>query len=204
MLRLDTSYTTRVPKLWSETIETHRHAVREAILDTAWRLVREHGLTSVTMSQVAKEAGISRGTLYKYFPDVEAILFSAHERHIAAHLEQLRQLGERSGDARSRLKAVLETYAVIAYHRGQGGTELAALLHRGDQVVGAQRRLIELIRDLLTEVAASGQLRPDVSPAELATYCLHSLTAASSLPSEAAVHRLVKVTLAGLTPDSGS
>ena len=33
---------------------------------------------------------------------------------------------------------------------------------------------------------------------ELASYCLHALTAASSLPSKAAVRRLVKVTLAGL------
>ena len=189
-----------MPKLWSETIETHRHAVQDAILETAWRLVNEHGLTSVTMSQIAKEAGIGRATLYKYFPDVEAILCAGHERHVAGHLERLSELGARSGDARGRLRAVLEAYAMISYHREQGGTELAALLHRGDQVVLAQQRLIELMRDLLAEVADSGQLRRDVSPAELATYCLHALTAAGSLPSEAAARRLVRVTLAGLDP----
>jgi len=57
-----------------------------------------------------------------------------------------------------------------------------------------------MIRDLLTEGAAVGDVRDDVSPDELASYCLHALTAAGSLPSKAAVRRLVVVTLAGLHP----
>jgi hypothetical protein len=57
-----------------------------------------------------------------------------------------------------------------------------------------------MIRDLLTEAAAAGDLRDDVAPDELASYCLHALTAASSLPSKAAVRRLVTVILAGLRP----
>jgi hypothetical protein len=45
-----------------------------------------------------------------------------------------------------------------------------------------------------------GDIQDDVSPAELATYCVHALTAARSLPSRTAVRRLVEVTLAGLRP----
>jgi len=48
--------------------------------------------------------------------------------------------------------------------------------------------------------AQTGNLRKDVAPDELATYCLHALTAASNLASKAAVRRLVTVTLAGLRP----
>jgi hypothetical protein len=80
------------------------------------------------------------------------------------------------------------------------GTELAALLHRGEHVAQAQQHLINLIRDLLAEGAKTGDFRNDVAPAELAAYCLHALTAASSLPSKGAVRRLVTVTLAGLHP----
>lgn len=61
----------------------------------------------------------------------------------------------------------------------------------------AQRRLSDFIRDLLKEGAATGALRDDVALPELASYCLHALTAAGSLPSKAAVRR-VRVTLAGL------
>ena len=75
-------YTEVVPKLWNETIEAHRAAVRDAILDTTAALVAEHGLWSVTMSQIAEKTGIGRATLYKYFADVEAILLAWHERPI--------------------------------------------------------------------------------------------------------------------------
>jgi len=96
-----------VPKLWEETIETHRRSVRQAILDTTAGLVAEHGLRAVTMSQIAEQTGIGRATLYKYFPDVDAILLSWHEQQVDHHLEQLRRLAEHAGDPRKRLEAVL-------------------------------------------------------------------------------------------------
>jgi hypothetical protein len=48
------------------------------------------------------------------------------------------------------------------------------------------------------------ELRDDVAPRELASYCLHALTAAGDLPSEAAVHRLVTVTLTGVRPSAAA
>lgn len=188
-----------MPKLWTDTIEAHRRTVHDAILDAAWQLVAEHGLLSVTMSQIAEKAGIGRATLYKYFPDVEAILYAAHQRHVAGHLHHLAQLRDGGGRPVERLQAVLKAYAMIASRREQHGTEeLGALLHRGDHVTRAQQQLVDLIEDVLREVAAAGQLRDDVAPDELASYCLHALTAASSVPSKAAVRRLVTVTLDGL------
>jgi AcrR family transcriptional regulator len=194
-------YTRWVPRLWNDTIQAHRAAVRDAILDTTAALVAENGLLSVTMSQIAETTGIGRATLYKYFPDVEAILFAWHERQITAHLAQLEELRDQPGDAGKRLEAVLEAYALISHDRfshEHPGPELAALLHRGAHLTKAQQHVHDLIKDLLTEVAATGNLRDDVGPDELATYCLHALGAANSLPSKAAVRRLVGVTLAGL------
>jgi AcrR family transcriptional regulator len=197
------AYTEVVPRLWNDTIQAHRAAVRDAILDTTAALVAEHGLLSVTMSQIAETTGIGRATLYKYFPDVEAILFAWHERQITAHLAQLEELRDQAGDARQRLEAVLEAYALITHDRfshEHPGPELAALLHRGAHLTRAQRHVHDLIKDLLTEVAATGDLREDVAPDELTSYCVHALGAAGSLPSKAAVRRLVTVTLAGLRP----
>jgi AcrR family transcriptional regulator len=101
-----------VSKLWNETIEAHRREVRDAILDAAAALVAEHGLLSVTMSQIAEKTGIGRATLYKYFPDVEAILLAWHERQVTAHLDHLTALRNQSGDAAERLEAVLEAYVL--------------------------------------------------------------------------------------------
>jgi AcrR family transcriptional regulator len=200
------AYTSSVPKLWTETIEAHRHEVREAILDTAAALATEHGLLSVTMSQIAEETGIGRATLYKYFPDVEAILLAWHERRITGHLQHLSDVRARAGDAGERLQAVLEAYALIDHeHHGvehhrrhRQDPALAALLHRGGHVARAHDKLRAMIRDLITEAAKAGEIRDDVAPSELATYCLHALSASSTLPSKTAVLRLVAVTLTGL------
>jgi len=197
----DVTYAWLVPKLWNETIEAHRREVRDAILDTTAALVAEYGLRSVTMSQIAEETGVGRATLYKYFSGVEAILLAWHDRQISGHLEYLADVRDEAGDARERLEAVLEAYALILHEsHGHHDTELAAFLHRDKQVAQAQHELSDLLRDLLTEAAKAGDVRGDVAPAELANYCLHALTAASSLPSKVAVRRLVAVTVAGLHP----
>jgi AcrR family transcriptional regulator len=191
-----------VPKLWNETIEQHRREVHRAIQDTTAALVAEHGLRSVTMSKIAEETGIGRATLYKYFSDVEAILFAWHERQIAGHLDYLAEIRDQAGDdAGERLEAVLNAYALIAHQsRGHDDTALVDFFHRDENVARAKQRLRDMIRDLLTEGARAGDLRDDVAPDELASYCLHALTAAGSLASKAAVRRLVTVILSGLRP----
>jgi AcrR family transcriptional regulator len=195
------AYTSVVPRLWTETIETHRREVRDAIVDTTAALVAEHGLRSVTMSQIAEETGIGRATLYKYFPDVESILRTWHERQIAGHLEYLAEVRDQATEPGERLEAVLEAFALVSRDpSGHHDTEFAALLHGDEQVARAQHQVHLMIRDLLAEAAQTGDVRDDVSPGELAGYCVHALTGASTQHSKAAVRRLVMVTMAGLRP----
>lgn len=187
-----------MPRLWSETIETHRGAVRAATLDATAALVAEHGLASVTMSQIAKAAGIGRATLYKYFPDVESILISWHERQIAHHLDHLTAIRDKSRDPCQQLNAVLEAYALMRHEHH--GTELAALLHRGEHFTRAEQHLDNFIADIITAGTKTGDVRDDVAAHELASYCLHALAAANALTSKAAIRRLVMVTSSGLRP----
>ena len=189
-----------MPRLWTDTIEAHWQAVRDATLDTTAALVAEHGLAAVTMSQIARETGIGRATLYKYFPDVEAILAAWHDRHVTRHLEHLAQVAAKAGGSASgRLESVLSAYALITYERPRG-TELAALVHRGEHIAQAEQQLLGFISNLIADGARAGELRDDAAPGELASYCLHALTAAGSLPSAAAVRRLVTITMSGLRP----
>lgn len=194
-------YAWLVPKLWTDTIETHRRAVHDATLDTTAALVAEHGLAAVTMSQIAVQAGLGRATLYKYFPDVEAILVAWHDRQIARHLGYLAGIRDGAGTPGERLEAVLGAYALIQHTHH--GTELAALLHSGERIARAEQQLYSFVADLLAAGAETGDIRADVAPGELARYCLHALTAAGGLPSEAAVGRLLTVVLAGLRPEAG-
>jgi AcrR family transcriptional regulator len=195
---MDAMYALLVPKLWTDTIEEHRRAVHNATLDTAAALVHEHGLASVTMSQIAAQTGIGRATLYKYFPDVEAILVAWHERQIARHLEQLVGIRDAAGGPGRQLEAVLQAYARIQHQHHDH--DLAGLLHRSEHIVPARRKLHAFVSDLLARAAEAGDIRDDVAPAELASYCLSALAAASDMPSPDAVRRLVTVTLTGLRP----
>jgi AcrR family transcriptional regulator len=193
-----------VPKLWSETIEAHRRDVRRAILDTTAALVAEHGLLSVTMSQIAEETGIGRATLYKYFADVESILFAWHEEQITSHFQELEEVRTRGGTALERLRGVLERFARISHQaRGHNDSELARFLGRDEHVANAQDRVRRLIAELIAEGVNAGELRDDVPSEELATYCVEALRAAASVRSRAAVRRLVDVTVSGLTSNRG-
>lgn len=186
-----------MPKLWNDTIASHREEVRDAILDAVPALVTEHGLTSVTMSAIAQRVGITRATLYKYFPDVDAILAGWHERQVEENLAQLVAARD-AADAERRLEVLLETYARLVHE--QHASELVAFLRHGDPATRGYRQLDEMLRDVIADGAARGRLRKDVSPAELANFCVSALSGAHTLTSMAAVRRLVSVTLAGLRP----
>jgi AcrR family transcriptional regulator len=191
-------YAAGVPRLWNDTIEAHRAAVRDATLDAAAALVAEHGLTAVTMSRIAETTGIGRATLYKYFPDVEAILLAWHERQVTRHLVHLSEVRDSVGDPAARLRAVLDAYARMSAHRHGG--DLAAMLHGGSHVAEAHQHLRAFVRGLLTEAVAAGDVRDDIPTDELAAYCLHALAAATALDGADALARLVTLTLAGLRP----
>jgi AcrR family transcriptional regulator len=188
-----------VPKLWNETIEAHRREVRDAILTTTAALVFEQGLRSVTMSQIAEGTGIGRATLYKYFPDVDAILDAWHAREISQHLQALAEVRDKAPDPARRVADVLDAFALISHRtRGHHDPELVRRLHGHEHVGHAQQQLRAMLGSLVAEAAAAGAVRDDVSPDELAGYCLHALGGAAALPSEDAVRRLVDVTLSGL------
>lgn len=188
-----------MPKLWTETIEAHRREVRDAILDTTATLIHSEGLLSVSMSQIAEETGIGRATLYKYFSDVESILRAWHEREITKHLGQLADARDRHTAPRERLRAVLETYAAISRaSEGHHDTELAALMHRDQQVIRAEDTLRAMIRDLVADAQKAGEAQRELSADDLASYCLHALTAAKRMRTRASVARLIDVILNGI------
>ncbi|MFC5730926.1 MULTISPECIES: TetR/AcrR family transcriptional regulator [Nocardioides] len=192
-----------MPKLWNETIESHRTAVRAAILETTWKLVKQRGPLSVTMTQVAEGVGIGRATLYKYFPDVESILRAHHQRHVDQHLDELSKLARGPGTADERLHALLSHYARICHYRARhGSADLSALLHQSTDVTDAEERIHDLFTQMLDEAAAAGEVRTDIAASELADYCLHALSAAAKAPDDSATTRLVELTMRSLRADS--
>jgi len=195
--KTEQAYAVGVPKVWTDTVETHRLAVRQAIIDATSQLIADKGMLSVTMSDVAEAAGIGRATLYKYFPGIEPVLIAWHERSVSEHLGRLDEIAEGAGEPIDRLTSVLKAYAATS---GAGhGDHVAAVLHQGQHIVKAHDQLGSMLSTLLSEAAAVGQVRSDVPPRELANYCIHALAASRDAGSRAAVQRLVTLTVAGIS-----
>jgi AcrR family transcriptional regulator len=73
----------------------------ERILSCASALIADRGSDQMKMSEVAEAAGISIGSLYQYFPDKSAIIYTLAERYneasracIAEALRNVRDLAE--------------------------------------------------------------------------------------------------------------
>ena len=91
-------------------------AAKQRLYSTALRLFAERGYESTTLRDIAKEAGVSVGLLYRYFPSKQAVIIALYDElsadfaRRAAHLED--------GKWRERCLAALQTSLdVLQPHR---------------------------------------------------------------------------------------
>jgi AcrR family transcriptional regulator len=193
------AYSGRVHESRVESVETRRRDMREAILAATAAVVAEHGLPAVTMSRIAAQAGIAQSRLCRYFPDLDAVMRAWHDRQVTNHLGYLEDIGDQSGAVMQRLDAVLRAYAAVVHQTHEHRTtDLGMSLHRDEDLGHARRHLRGVVRDLLAEGALGGDIRDDVTPDELADFCLRSLSSAGAHSSSVAVRHLVTATLCRL------
>ena len=63
-------------------------AARQRLYDIALRLMAKRGYESATLRDVAKEAGVSVGLLYRYFPSKRAVIIALYEELSAEYARQ--------------------------------------------------------------------------------------------------------------------
>ena len=63
--------------------------IREKILEGTARLLENASFSSITLGQIAREAGISKGTLYYYYSNKDDILFEIADRYLSALSDSL-------------------------------------------------------------------------------------------------------------------
>jgi AcrR family transcriptional regulator len=135
--------------------------VAAAILDGAAQLFATGG-EQASMNDVAEAAGVARATVYRYFPNREALL------------EELAQTAVRDVDTRlasARIDAVPPDEGVARAVRALVDVgNLFVVLARERQRFGAgrfERGLIEPLRQLIERGQASGDIRDDITGARL-------------------------------------
>jgi AcrR family transcriptional regulator len=94
---------------WFTTLGTAKGnaETREAILDATDRLLVTHGFRRVTIDEIAVEAGVSRRTVYMYFPSKEEVGLSSIDRVVETTHRHLVKLAAGGGDPAETLHKIL-------------------------------------------------------------------------------------------------
>ncbi|KAA9135952.1 TetR/AcrR family transcriptional regulator [Microbacterium caowuchunii] len=177
--------------------------VRAEVLAAAGRILLEDGLTAVTFERVAKEAGASKTTLYKWWPSPGALAAEAY----FAQSQPLLVFPD-SGDVRADLIAQLTSFVRLLTAGGAAGpvsqligaAQLDPDLARAwSETYALPRR--ELGRERLRVAQEQGQLRQDVDldimVDQLWGACYHRLLVLRVPLEESVVEPLVDQALRG-------
>jgi AcrR family transcriptional regulator len=147
---------------------------RERVLAAARRLFAERGLRHVSMSDVAREAGVAKGTVFHRFGDRSGLalaLLDEHERELQERvLRGPPPLGP-GAPARARLIAFLEALAELTDEHRELLLEVDHARPAGRYRTGAYRAWAQHTALLLAE------LRPDADAELLADVILAPLSA---------------------------
>ena len=194
--------------------EAVRARTEERLLDGALEALARHGLGKVSMSDVSACAGLSRGTVYRYFPDLDALLAEVVRREAERFERQVWEAMESAPEGEQRLQVALDFAARMAREhpvlqrlpetdpgfvlttlrqrfpgiRDSFGRLFATLLAETEPVRQGLASADQLV-DWLTRVMVSTFLFPDARPEATATslravYRLLAAPAAESAPRD--------------------
>jgi AcrR family transcriptional regulator len=199
--------TAPVPPIAASRGRPRSERARTAILDAAAELLLARGLSAVSMDAVAERAGVSKATIYRWWPSKETLALDALYTEWAAVQPHLRDSGSLRGD----LLALLRPWARLASSRPYGRV-LAALLTEAqtDPVFAAEyrQRVVEPRREIARAVfrraVDRGEIPADTN-VEVALDLLygplyHRLLHGHAPLSDAFVRDVVDLALRGILP----
>ena len=181
---------------------------RRQIIDGACRVFLEHGFDAASMGEIAREARVSKGTLYVYFKSKEELFGAIVEEQCHAQAEQIFSFDSQERDVEAVLTRLGDTFVHFMCRR-EGGIsplrtviaiadrmpELGAKLYRAGPALG-----IGNLKAYLDAQIAAGMLKPhdsEVVAAQFIDSCL-SLTFKPMLfnfagpPSDGQISRVVR------------
>ena len=182
---------------------------RKAILGAAAELLLARGLSEVSMDAVAERAGVSKATIYRWWPTKETLALDALYTEWAAAPSQTRDTGSLRGD----LLSMLRPWARLAGSRPYGRV-VAALLTEAqtDPEFGAEYRQRfleprrEQVREIFRRAIERGEL-PAGTKVEVALDLLygsmyHRLLNGHAPLNDRFVRDVVDTVLNGVLPDA--
>jgi AcrR family transcriptional regulator len=160
-----------------------RTAYRDAILDAAEKLFRESGYREAKMAELATEAGVSVGTLYKHFKSKEAVFASLAAR-ARKDFAGLLELSLAEPEPLSRLSAIVDRLFAYIEERGvlfaiyaEIGVVLESHIRSFGGEVAEQTydRFLSVLEAVFRDGVRAGKIRRDIPASMLAASFAGSL-----------------------------
>jgi AcrR family transcriptional regulator len=125
--------------------ERKKQQTRQGIADAAHRLFAERGFDAVTVAEVAREANVSEGTVFNYFPTKEELFYSGMEAFEAQLIDAVRD--------RAPGESVLAAFRrfVLDGTRRLAAEEVAELIANAARIVTASPALRARERDIVAD-----------------------------------------------------
>ncbi|OJZ76262.1 TetR family transcriptional regulator [Mycobacterium paraffinicum] len=153
---------------------------RERLLEVATAAFAAAEGRAVSLEAIAREAGVGIGTLYRHFPNREALVEAVYRAELAEVAATAGELLERH-PPKIALRRWMDRYAgFVATKRGMAES-LAAMVASGTVEVSQMRASITAAADtLLRAGAADGSLRADVRAEDVVSSLLGIFVATGS------------------------
>jgi AcrR family transcriptional regulator len=113
-----------MPRIEAESIQAHVRIQTGRIIDAAARLFNERGYRATDLSDIAREVGLARNSLYRYYSSKDHILLACLERDMGPSLARIRELETAIADPRERIDAWLELQMEIAATTCEGSMQM--------------------------------------------------------------------------------
>ena len=172
---------------------------RERILDVAKEAFARSG-ANASLDDIAKQAGVGPGTLYRHFPTREELLHSVYQSELEK-LAAAEQKFARTMPPVEALRAwlVLFVDAIAAKHLI--APALNTLLGDPKKVFAASyAKMHQAIRALVERAVESGDIRKDLDPTDLLAALVGVANVAASPDWKASAKRLLDILIAGSRP----
>lgn len=160
----------------------------ERILDAAERCMARYGLRRVSMADVAAEAGVSRGSVYRYFADrdalVDAVLERTADRFVAASEPDLDRAPDLAGQVAAALLFIVRQVDGGSHGLrlpGETDSLLATLLTARREVLFA--RWVAFWEPRLAVAERRGEVRAGLDRAQAGELVVRLLLSFAVLPT---------------------
>jgi len=143
--------------------------VRERIMGAGLAVAEANGMTRLSMGDVAKQASVSRQTVYKYFSSKEALIAAVVEHEAATLIAAVVTAAQAQNDPADAMQAAL----VAALEGARDHALLDRLLRTEPEMLlplltGRDSAVMNQVREI-TEMVI-GPRFPDLDPVELRRY----------------------------------